>query len=74
MRSSKKKGKKQKKAPKKKPASTQDKLSQLIQQKTLKAKANGSGLDYKAGAPPKDAIERACCMKEELLAKIERLG
>lgn len=25
-------------------------------------------------APPRDAIERACCMKEELLAQIELLG
>lgn len=26
------------------------------------------------GAPPRDAIERACSMKEELLAQIESLG
>lgn len=25
-------------------------------------------------APPRDAIERACSMKEELLSKIEKLG
>lgn len=30
--------------------------------------------DNKVYAPPRDAIERACSMKEELLTKIERLG
>lgn len=33
---------------------------------------NGFQLNY--GPPPKDAIERACEMKEELLRKIEKLG
>lgn len=33
---------------------------------------NGFQMNY--GPPPKDAIERACEMKEELLKKIERLG
>ncbi|XP_074041916.1 protein strawberry notch isoform X2 [Leptinotarsa decemlineata] len=70
--SRKKKGKKQKKSPKKRP-STQDKISMLLNKKTNnKAKPNGSGL--RVGAPPMDAIERACSMKEELLAAIERLG
>ncbi|XP_048521941.1 protein strawberry notch isoform X1 [Dendroctonus ponderosae] len=68
----KKKGKKQKKAPKKR-QSTQDKLSVLLTQKTTKAKANG-GSDINSSAPPMDAIERACSMKEELLRAIERLG
>jgi hypothetical protein len=27
-----------------------------------------------AAPPPRDAIERACAMKEELLAAVERLG
>ncbi|XP_031633678.1 protein strawberry notch isoform X2 [Contarinia nasturtii] len=33
---------------------------------------NGFKMNY--GPPPKDAIERACELKEELLKKIERLG
>lgn len=37
------------------------------------AKANG-GSDIKTSAPPMDAIDRACSMKEELLHAIERLG
>ncbi|KYB27027.1 protein strawberry notch isoform X3 [Tribolium castaneum] len=70
----KKKGKKQKKSPKKRP-STQDKLSMLLTQKTNKAKVNGGmSNDTKPAAPPMDAIERACQMKEEILYKIERLG
>ncbi|CAG9814913.1 unnamed protein product [Phaedon cochleariae] len=70
--SRKKKGKKQKKTPKKK-VSTQDKLSLLLSRKTnSKAKTNGTGI--KASAPPMDAIERACSMKEELLVAIEKLG
>lgn len=36
------------------------------------AKTNGTGV--KPAAPPMDAIERACSMKEELLSAIERLG
>ncbi|CAH1132025.1 unnamed protein product [Ceutorhynchus assimilis] len=68
----KKKGKKQKKSPKKR-QSTQDKLSLLLTQKTNKAKANG-GNDTKTNAPPMDAIERACSLKDELLVAIERLG
>ncbi|XP_050314405.1 protein strawberry notch isoform X3 [Anthonomus grandis grandis] len=67
----KKKGKKQKKLPKKR-QSTQDKLSVLLTQKTHKAKQNGTGI--KTSAPPMDAIERACSMKEDLLQAIERLG
>ncbi|XP_057655618.1 protein strawberry notch-like isoform X8 [Diorhabda carinulata] len=67
----KKKGKKQKKPPKKK-ISPQDKLSLMLSRKTTKAsKSNGSS---SFTAPPMDAIERACCMKEELLTAIERLG
>ncbi|XP_030749035.1 protein strawberry notch isoform X2 [Sitophilus oryzae] len=69
----KKKGKKQKKSPKKR-QSTQDKLSLMLTEKTNKAKANGGSGDFKSSAPPMDAIERACCMKEELLVAIEKLG
>lgn len=35
---------------------------------------NPYGMPQRNQAPPRDAIERACCMKEELLANIERLG
>uniref|UniRef100_A0A182SDR2 Uncharacterized protein n=1 Tax=Anopheles maculatus TaxID=74869 RepID=A0A182SDR2_9DIPT len=35
---------------------------------------NGFSIQLAGGPPPKDAIERACQMKDELLAKIERLG
>nr|CAH7748970.1 unnamed protein product [Callosobruchus chinensis] len=66
----KKKGKKKKKSPVKRP-STQDKLSLLLSKKTGKMNGNGN---LKSTAPPMDAIERACCMKEELLAAIEKLG
>nr|CAI5818866.1 unnamed protein product [Callosobruchus analis] len=66
----KKKGKKKKKSPTKRP-STQDKLSLLLSKKTGKMNGNGN---LKSTAPPMDAIERACCMKEELLAAIEKLG
>ncbi|KAH8306847.1 hypothetical protein KR018_007144, partial [Drosophila ironensis] len=58
--------------------STQDKIQDLLQKKQeLKGTVtpvgvNGVRLNY--GPPPKDAIERACTMKEELLRKIERLG
>lgn len=89
--SRKKKGKKQKKSPKKR-TSTQDKLSLLLSRKTNKgrigvnsndrklltcelvAKTNGAAANFKPTAPPMDAIERACSMKEELLSAIERLG
>lgn len=73
---SKKKGKKHKKKEKKKPKSTQDKIAMLLAQKSSsKGKTNGgTGNASKQMAPPKDAIERACNMKEDLLTKIERLG
>lgn len=70
----KKKGKKQKKITKKRP-STQEKISMLLTQKSNKAKANGGMTTENQGyAPPRDAIERACNMKEELLSRIEKLG
>lgn len=77
-------------SPKKKPQSTQDKIQALISKKqtanasltpsssstktvqSTAAATNGFQMNY--GPPPKDAIERACEMKEELLKKIERLG
>jgi hypothetical protein len=69
----KKKGKKQKKS--KKRPSTQDKLQMMLTQKSGKAKVNGGVTnDVKPAAPPMNAIERACSMKEELLMKIEQLG
>ncbi|XP_034237026.1 protein strawberry notch isoform X2 [Thrips palmi] len=75
----KKKGKKGK--PAKKPASTQDKISQLIEQKQSahkKAKReenrNGNSMGVGLAPPPRDAIEHACTMKEELLSEIEELG
>ncbi|KAJ8932613.1 hypothetical protein NQ314_014543 [Rhamnusium bicolor] len=72
--SRKKKGKKQKKSPKKR-TSTQDKLSLLLSRKTNKVKTNGNAANnFKSSAPPMDAIERACSMKEELLVAIEKLG
>lgn len=72
--SRKKKGKKQKKITKKRP-STQEKISMLITQKTNKAKSNGGVVtENQSYAPPRDAIERACNMKEELLNQIEKLG
>ncbi|XP_067635991.1 protein strawberry notch [Eurosta solidaginis] len=60
------------------PISTQDRIQDLLQKKqelkgtVTQVGVNGIKLNY--GPPPKDAIERACSMKEELLRKIERLG
>ncbi|KAF5281855.1 hypothetical protein FQR65_LT14499 [Abscondita terminalis] len=79
--SRKKKGKQHKKtsSSKRKPSSsTQDKISLSLAKKSgNKMKSNGgvsSVMDSKTYAPPKDAIERACHMKDDLLHKIERLG
>lgn len=63
--------------PKKKPQSTQDKIQELLTKKQTETKppqalATNGFQHY--GPPPKDAIERACYLKEELLGKIERLG
>ncbi|KMQ97410.1 protein strawberry notch [Lasius niger] len=82
----KKKGKKQKK-PAKKRLSTQDKIQSMLvhKQSGNRNKRNGdtaiSGNMSAMGgnvpnnqAPPRDAIERACSMKEELLSQIETLG
>jgi len=73
----KKKGKKHKSS--KKGQSTQDKISSLLARKAShKGKRNGNG-HHGSGErapppPPRDAIERACNMKEELLQQIEDLG
>lgn len=85
----KKKGKKQKK-PAKKRLSTQDKIQSMLvnshKQSSNKNKRNGDtamsgpmsamsgGMPLTQQAPPRDAIERACSMKEELLSQIEILG
>lgn len=75
----KKKGKKGK--PVKKPSSTRDKINELIEQKQSahkKAKReenrNGNSMGVGLAPPPRDAIEHACTMKEELLQEIEDLG
>lgn len=65
--SRKKKGKK--KAPVKKRQSTQEKIDSLL----LRPKT-GDTSNSRQMVPHRDAIERACLMKEDLLAKIESLG
>lgn len=65
---------------KKKPIvkSTQDKIEQYLEkkqeQKPTIITTQNNGVKMQFGPPPKDAIERACSMKEELLRKIDRLG
>lgn len=49
----------------------QDKIDAIITGKGLKDKNNKS---IRTIPPPKDAVERACSMKEELLEQIEQLG
>lgn len=87
-RRKKKMGKKQKK-PVKKRLSTQDKIQSMLTSKTSISKNKRNG-DSSIGkpmsgygsnmtavrnqAPPRSSIERACTMKEELLAQIENLG
>lgn len=70
-------------SPKKKPTqSTQDKIQELLTKKQTEVKPfttaspliQANGYKMHMGPPPKDAIERACSLKEELLQKIERLG
>lgn len=63
-----KKGAKKKKAPKK--PTQQDKIDMLIMGKSIK----GKGKVMSTIPPPKDAVERACSMKEELLEQIEGIG
>lgn len=85
----KKKGKKQKK-PQKKRLSTQDKIQSMLVHKQSGNRSNKRNGDTAIGggptggpvtggvprnqAPPRDAIERACSMKEDLLSQIEILG
>ncbi|XP_059611939.1 protein strawberry notch isoform X2 [Phlebotomus argentipes] len=61
---------------KKKPTTTQDKIQQLLTKKQTAQPPtmHTNGMKIYGGAPPKDAIERACLMKEELLEMIEKLG
>uniref|UniRef100_A0A182Q7B7 Strawberry notch n=1 Tax=Anopheles farauti TaxID=69004 RepID=A0A182Q7B7_9DIPT len=68
-------------AKKKPPVSTQDKIQAHLTKKqteptkpTTIQSSNGFSIQLAGGPPPKDAIERACQMKDELLTKIERLG
>lgn len=57
-------GKKRKnKVPAKKKITAKDKIHQIVLKSSM---ANNSH--------QKDAIDRACCMKEELMERIERLG
>uniref|UniRef100_A0A1Q3F8H9 Putative nuclear helicase mop-3/sno dead-box superfamily n=1 Tax=Culex tarsalis TaxID=7177 RepID=A0A1Q3F8H9_CULTA len=66
------------KSPKKKPVSTQDKIQAHLSKKQTETKPvmiqGSNGISIQLGPPPKDAIEHACRMKDELLTKIERLG
>ncbi|XP_058458081.1 protein strawberry notch isoform X3 [Malaya genurostris] len=66
------------KSPKKKPVSTQDKIQAHLSKRQNETKPvtiqASNGISIQLGPPPKDAIERACQMKDELLAKIESLG
>ncbi|XP_065082597.1 protein strawberry notch isoform X2 [Ochlerotatus camptorhynchus] len=66
------------KSPKKKPTSTQDKIQAHLSKKQNETKPvmfqASNGISIQLGPPPKDAIEHACKMKDELLTKIERLG
>ncbi|XP_053689693.1 protein strawberry notch isoform X1 [Sabethes cyaneus] len=66
------------KTPKKKPISTQDKIQAHLSKRQTETKPMtiqaSNGISIQLGPPPKDAIERACQMKDELLAKIEKLG
>ncbi len=63
-------------SPKKKSTTTQEKIQQLITKKQTEMKPvlQTNGYKVHVGPPPKDAIERACSLKEELLYKIEKLG
>lgn len=66
------------KSPKKKPTSTQDKIQDHLSKKHTETKPvvfqASNGISIQLGPPPKDAIEHACKMKDDLLTKIERLG
>ncbi|KAI5695682.1 hypothetical protein M8J75_001855 [Diaphorina citri] len=64
------KTKKKKKPKKPKKESTQDKLDNLL----LKSSSQSAPVPGQPMVPHKDAIERACDMKEQLLEDIEKLG
>lgn len=55
-----------------KAATTASSSTNSIQPTPIGIGTNGFQMNY--GPPPKDAIERACELKEELLKKIEKLG
>ncbi|XP_059487413.1 protein strawberry notch [Neocloeon triangulifer] len=63
---------------KRKAVKPKDKVAKHLASKVKAAQsaaaANPSATQAKPWAPPRDAIERACAMKDELLAAIERLG
>lgn len=72
---------------KKKSQTTQDKIQELLTKKqseqaksstnsnsTLQSTAANGYQQMNFGPPPKDAIERACELKEELLERIEKIG
>lgn len=67
------KKKKSAKHKQKKRQTTQDKIKEIISKKLTTNKTNGND-DVNYSFPPRDAIERACNMKEELLEQIEKLG
>lgn len=71
-----KKPKKPKGTSKKKQSSPQDKIHEHLTKKQNEVKPvfQTNGFSIALGPPPKDAIEKACQMKEELLVKIETLG
>lgn len=62
--------------PPKKKLSVQDKIQEHLTKRQTEVKPfmQTNGISISIGGPPKDAIERACEMKEELLQKIELLG
>ena len=83
----KKKGQKKKKKEHKKRLSTQDKIQSMLIHKTSSQNKHRNGMkgiatstvivttdSVQSRAPSRSAIERACCMKDELLVKIEKLG
>lgn len=80
----KKKGSKKQKKPAKKRLSTQEKIQSMLVHKSSSNRNKRNGDTAMSGnmgamgninrAPPRDAIERACSMKDELLTKIEGLG
>lgn len=67
------KKKKSTKHKQKKRQTTQDKIKEILSKKLSTNNTNGNE-DSNYTFPPRDAIERACNMKDELLEQIEKLG